>query len=110
MKPARSIFDPPAKPMNLLPRSLIIRLSFERFHRDNPQVFTRLREMAMAWQAAGHKRCGLKMLFEVLRWEHGLRTTGEPFRLNNNYTAHYARLLMRHECDLEGFFETRGAK
>ena len=29
------------------------------------------------------------------------------FKLNNNFTAHYARLLMAQEPDLEGFFETR---
>ena len=50
------------------------------------------------------------MLFEVLRWEwiiRGLPDTAEEFKLNNNYTSRYARLIMESEPGLEGVFETR---
>ena len=47
------------------------------------------------------------MLFEVLRWDHLMRTNAQDFKLNNNYTAYYARLIMETETDLRGIFQTR---
>jgi hypothetical protein len=47
------------------------------------------------------------MLFEVLRWRSGMRTGGDDFRLNNNYHALFARLIMQNEPDLAGLFELR---
>jgi hypothetical protein len=37
-----------------------------------------------------------------------LQTSGdEDYKLNNNFTSRYARLLMQHNADLAGFFEIR---
>jgi hypothetical protein len=38
-----------------------------------------------------------------------ISTTGD-FKLNNNYRAHYARLIMHQEPDLDGIFELRRSK
>jgi hypothetical protein len=37
----------------------------------------------------------------------GLPADGEEFKLNNNYTSRYARLLMEREAGLSGLFATR---
>lgn len=34
----------------------------------------------------------------------------DPFKLNNNYTSHYARLVMNNESDLRDFFELRNLR
>ena len=48
------------------------------------------------------------MLFELLRWDHMMQTDGdEPFKLNNNYRAYYARLIEKHEPDLRGVYTMR---
>ena len=80
---------------------------FEAFHRANPHVYRQLRALALNYRRAGQKRCGVKMLFEVLRYQSALKTVGEPWKLNNNYTALYARRLMDRESELTGFFELR---
>ena len=51
----------------------------------------------------------MKQIFEVIRWEYDLKTTGD-FKLNNNYTAWYARLVMERNPSLDGFFQLRKAK
>ena len=56
---------------------------------------------------AGHKRGSIKQMFEVLRWEYDLTTTDNKFKLNNNYSAWYARLLMDHVPRFNDFFELR---
>lgn len=85
-----------------------IEAAFWRFHEANPQVYTRLVELARAWKKRrGGKKLGIGMLFEVLRWEVAMRTAGDQFKLNNNYRSLYARLIMDREADLAGIFDTR---
>lgn len=84
-----------------------VEAAFERFHRDNPQVYRELRKAVLAYRRAGHEHGGIRMFWEVLRFRRGLRTTGEAFKLNNNYATFYARRLMETEPELTGFFETR---
>jgi hypothetical protein len=87
-------------------REQTIDAMFDRFHAANPHVYDELKKLAMRARRAGANRIGVKMLFEVLRWRHTLRTHGDDFKLNNNFHSRYARLLMN-EPGLEGCFETR---
>lgn len=90
------------------PRSGSIEKDFDEFHAANPQVYERLVELACEWRKRrGARKVGMKMLFEVLRWEVAMKTRGDDFKLNNNYTSYYARLIMDQEPDLRGLFETR---
>ena len=84
-----------------------IEAAFLRFHHDNPHVYHELVRLARDWEHRGHPRCGIKMLFEVLRWQAGMRTGGDTFKLNNNYHSYYARLIMLQEPDLDGLFVLR---
>ena len=89
------------------PTGLTIEESFGLFHHGNPHIYRLLTEMALKYKRAGNSRCGMKMLWEALRFTSGVRTRGEPYKLNNNFTALYARLLMRQEPLLLRFFEVR---
>lgn len=83
--------------------------SFTRFDRENPHVYASLVRLARRWRTrkGPDATCGIGMLYEVLRWELGLQTIGEPIRLNNNYRAFYARKIMRSEPGLQGVFDIR---
>lgn len=86
-----------------------IEVAFEKFHADHPIVYQELVRLARVWRASGHAKLGIKTLFERLRWEWhvgGIRDD-EGFKLNNNYTALYARKIMAENPDLAGLFETR---
>ena len=80
---------------------------FDAFHAENPHVLDNLKALAMDLRSRGVTRYGIKALYEVLRYNRALATRGDVFKLNNNYTAHYARKLMDEVPELEGFFETR---
>jgi hypothetical protein len=90
--------------------------AFRQFHAENPHIYEALERMAFKLRNKGMERWGIKALWEVLRYELAIATNSPvtTFRLNNNMTAYYARLLMeRNPEDLAGFFETRerhGAK
>jgi hypothetical protein len=94
--------------MTLIDDPLDVR--FAEFHDANPHVYDALVRMARRWRATGRNRCSIAMLTEVLRWEIGITTTGDPFILNNSYRSRYARLIEASEPDLAGIFETRSLR
>lgn len=81
--------------------------AFRQFHRDNPHVYIQLVRLARRGRRSGATKLGIGQLFEVLRWRTMLATTDPDFKLNNNYRAHYARLIMEQEPDLAGAFDLR---
>ena len=83
---------------------------FTRYHRDNPHVYEALVTMTRDLVDAGHRRLGIAMLFEVLRWRSMLQTSGDPFKLNAAYASRYARKIMAENPDLDGVFELRELK
>lgn len=83
----------------------------ERFHEMNPRVYEILVRLARQAKAKGRDHCGIRMLWEVMRWEIFISTTDDAsdFKLNDHYTSWYARFIMAREPDLIGFFRLRGA-
>lgn len=85
-----------------------IEADFWRFHTANPEVYAGLVNLTRVWlERRPGRKLGIGMLFEVLRWEVAMRTTGDDFKLNNNYRSYYARLIMSRNPDLAGVFDTR---
>jgi hypothetical protein len=84
-----------------------IQAAFERFHAANPQVYSNLVALARQQKAFGRDHVGIGMLFEVLRWQHSLQTTGDDFLLNNNFRSRYARLIQQREPELAAMFNVR---
>lgn len=80
---------------------------FWEFHKKNPQVFDELVKLCEQAKRAGRKRIGIKMMFEVLRWNRHMDTSDEDFKLNNNYAPRYARILVEKHPEYNGLFETR---
>lgn len=84
---------------------------FREFHAANPQVYAELLKLARQAVAQGHRRrVGIRMLWEVMRWNLTVRVKADgQFRLNDHYHSRYSRLLMQ-EPDLAGIFEVRALK
>ena len=82
---------------------------FLAYHNSNPEVYTALEEMTQQLIIRGRTRIGIGFLCEVLRWNHLMKTNdpNSDFKINNNYRAHYARLLIAHHPDWAEFFELR---
>ena len=85
-------------------------LAFFKFHLDNPGVYKKLVQLARRARSNGRTRAGIKMLWEVVRWEIFISTSGDEYKLNNNYHSRYARMIMILESDLEDFFHVRKLK
>lgn len=82
---------------------------FEIFHAANPQVARALEALAAEW-LANRSKVSAKALYERLRWESGIRTQGDVWKLNNNFTAYYARLLVERRPEWADAFDLREQK
>jgi hypothetical protein len=81
--------------------------AFLQFHAANPAVYTELVRLASDLKDRGATKIGIKMLFEVLRWRRMRTDSADDFKLNNNHTAFYARLIMEREPNLHAIFDLR---
>lgn len=93
--------------LSLFSRRGTIQERFERFHRDNPHVYKRLRDLIFEDLNAGLPIAGIDFYVSVLRWKVRMETRGDDFKLNNDWRSRYARMLMDNEPELRGKFETR---
>lgn len=80
---------------------------FEAFHAVNPWVLTFLEGRTREWLASGRTRLGIGMLTELLRWEYGRHTTGDVFKISNDYRSRYVRLMIERNPDWAEVFVTK---
>lgn len=93
------------------PRPDRIQRRFLAFHEANPHVYRQIVALARQARAAGVHRLSMAAIFERLRWDVMIETGGaQGFRLNDQHTSRYARLVMAQEPDLDGLFEVRGLR
>lgn len=84
---------------------------FAVYHEANPHVYKMLVALARRDLNGGMRHGGMQMYIEQVRFKMRRRTeTTEPFKISNDFAAHYARLIMAQESDLVGFFEVRDLK
>lgn len=81
--------------------------AFEKFHMENPDVWRLFQRFSLEAYNAGRGHYSAKAVFERIRWHLEIETSGEEVKLNNNFTAHYARMFHLSRPDLDGFFRNR---
>ena len=90
--------------------NLTIAEKFDAFHEKNPQVFVLLESMAKEMiESRNRRKIGIGLLCEVLRWNYYMNTNdpNSEFKINNNYRAHYARMLVSAHPEWEDVFFLR---
>lgn len=91
-----------------------IRQRFLEFHVANPFVYVLLCRFARMVKSKGIRNYSMQALLEQVRWHVTFEDTNyaatDAFKLNNDFCAHYARMVMANEPDLDGMFATRVLK
>jgi len=85
-----------------------LELAFLEFDRANPEVWRLFVRFTFQVIRSGRRHYGAKAVFERIRWHVALETTEVDFKLNNNFTAYYARKFHEEYPEHAGFFHTRG--
>ena len=83
---------------------------FERFHAENPQVYRLFERFTFDAIYAGRTRFSSDAVLHRIRWYTNIETKDEAgFKINDHWTAFYARLFMRNYPQHKGFFSLRTA-
>lgn len=101
---------PAPKQVDLFTKESEADKKFREFDEKNPHVYRQLVKMTRDLKAQGHKKIGMQMLFEVIRWRSMMKTSDTDFKMNNNYAGRYARKVMSENSDLDNMFELRTLK
>jgi hypothetical protein len=102
--PGHSVYDDAPAPRKSIEQR------FLAFHAANPHVLAELLKLARRAKGRGVSRIGIRMLWEVLRWQLTVETydpAGDPYKLNDHFHSRYARLLLEADPSLEGLIELR---
>jgi len=83
---------------------------FHRYHQANPHIFDDFRRLAGEMRKTGRQKYGAWVIVQRIRWDRDISSVGDVFKINNDYIALYARLLIYKEPDYAGFFELRAMK
>lgn len=81
---------------------------FNVFHDENPEVYALFCRFTMEAIRSGQK-VGAKAIIERIRWESVVVTKGSQFKINNSWTAYYARLFIADHPHHARFFEIRSS-
>ena len=80
---------------------------FEEFHEANPHIYITFQRFAFDAINIGRKHFGAGAIWERMRWYSVIESRGDPWKLNNNHRAFYARLFARDHPIHADFFRTR---
>lgn len=80
------------------------------WHRSNPHVYHLFKRFTFEALGKGHEHLGAWLVINRIRWETNIETTGDDFKISNDYIAYYARLFMAEFPEHEGLFRTKTMK
>lgn len=82
---------------------------FLDYHQRTPQVYEAFRDVIFKIYNKGQKRWGAKAAIEIVRYKLNIERDGD-FKIDNRFTALYARVLLYKHPELEGFIVTKKPK
>lgn len=80
--------------------------TFKQYHQSNPQIYEGFKKIAFQLIKRGYKRLSSKFICEIIRYETMI-SGNDKFKINNSYTADYARLFEKDHPEYEGYFSKR---
>ena len=83
---------------------------FRAYNNTNPQLYNLMEKFALEAHRANRKRFSIWMIANRVRWYTQIETTGQEFKVSNDYLALYARLIVVRNPQLDGLFQFKQMK
>lgn len=80
---------------------------FDAYMISHPDVYELLVKLSCDVKRQGFNRYSMKAIYERARWLYSIEKGDQKFKLQNDFTALFARRIMRNNPELHGLFETR---
>lgn len=87
-----------------------LREAFAKFHREHPEIYALFDRFARQTIARGHRRFSADAILHRIRWEASVENTGRHYKINDHFSAYYARLWIEQNPAWPHFFERRVAE
>lgn len=84
--------------------------TFQDYHKEHPEIWNQFKGTTLTAIKKGFKNYSSKSIFEIIRWHRRGDIKSDGFKVNNNYTADYAKKFMNEYPQYDGFFRTRKRK
>lgn len=75
--------------------------------KENPHVYPLFERFALEAARTGRLHYSAKTIVERMRWHLDIETTGDAFKINNDFPAIFARWFHARHAGFDGFFRTR---
>jgi len=83
---------------------------FTKFHNENPHIYQMFETYSLEAYRAGHWKFSHWLIVNRIRWDSMVQTTGDKYKIPNEYIGFYARLFMAKNPTLLGFFRIKPMK
>ena len=80
--------------------------TFKQYNQENPQIYQEFEKIAFQLIRRGYKRLSSKFICEIVRY-NSMVSGNDMFKINNSYTADYARLFEKNNQNYYGYFSKR---
>ena len=84
-----------------------MKLTFEQYDAQNPSVWRMFKRFTLDAILSGHRRFSADSILHRIRWETTVSARNARYKINNNFSADYARKFMREYPQFGNFFEIR---
>jgi len=84
-------------------------IKFEKYHRENPEIWEAFKELTFQLIKAGRKHYSADGILHAIRFNTAIRGSNER-KIDNNYSSYYSRLFTGNFPEHKDFFEQRKLK
>lgn len=77
------------------------------WHKNNPRFYALFKKFTFQAIDKGHEKLSAWLIANRIRWETMIVTTGDDFKISNDFIALYARLFMHDYPEYKGFFRIK---
>ena len=81
-----------------------------KWHNENPEFFDLFERFTFEAISKGHNRLSAWLIANRIRWETMIVTTGDDYKISNDFIAFYSRYFMHKHPQYKGFFKTKTMK
>ena len=79
--------------------------------KSNQHIYRKFTQIAFAQKRLGRKHYSARAIVQRMRWDTNIRQAGDQtYKIDNVMTPGLARLAMRDEPELKGFFRCRDSQ
>lgn len=84
-----------------------IREGFNKFHKENPHIFSAFEKQALEAIKKGRKKLSSKLIINWIRWNEFLKSSDKNFSINDAYQSYYSRLFVSKYPQYKSVFNFR---